>query len=682
VANGNVRDICAGPLYNVMTPENWVALQQRLRKLEEFLGQSTFGGAGTTPPSTTNKFLTEADGATGATGPAGPTGPTGPAGPAGPQGIQGPQGPEGALDPIPEDDKWPMGFVDRTKSDLTFNPTTREVTLAPNDGTYSVYYQGVKHDITESKSLTISNDMGSEYIYLDSAMELKSCEMDDLNYVTQIPVAKIYWNADLADGILSEERHEITMHPVTHEYLHETRGTVAQTIGAITDYTIKPASPTDADVTFAIAETEIWDENLNHISEPLPVGGPYFIIYRQGPEGHWYWKESPVPYLYSTDGGLQYNDYTDGVWSLQDVHPGDFTNYYVACCNMQSDPKFFIICDQQDYPTLAKGIESSATTLDLTDFFTHEFVIIYRVLLKTALTYDNTGPAGPTGPEGPAGPGISNLELLNSDVMVIPSGGSISATISFADHHDYAENVLNQPILEDTFTDSDSTPLASHTPDYNETSGVWIDPSSSFIISGNQCAYNSGGYVYGLIDIGVETYIFEMDVVFNYTSSGGIYFRSNSDTSSNFHVFFNGSNVQVNGTGWSYDAAPFSFVSGTKYHFKIVNSPTEFSIYIDGVLYLQGSTSASATNTYVGFYRTSGTPGDPALDNVIVSQTVTSITTPKIYPSILSLSGETKLTAVIENIVGDESGATRCDLTISNVGSSAATCLTNLMVIG
>jgi len=61
VANVNVREICPGPLYDVMTPENWIALQQRLRKLEEFLGQSTFGGVGATPPSTTNKFITEAD---------------------------------------------------------------------------------------------------------------------------------------------------------------------------------------------------------------------------------------------------------------------------------------------------------------------------------------------------------------------------------------------------------------------------------------------------------------------------------------------------------------------------------------------------------------------------------------------------------------------------------------------
>jgi hypothetical protein len=61
VANANVRQISPGPIDSIMTDVNWVEVQKRLRLLEEFLSQATFGGAGTTPPSPTNKFLTVAD---------------------------------------------------------------------------------------------------------------------------------------------------------------------------------------------------------------------------------------------------------------------------------------------------------------------------------------------------------------------------------------------------------------------------------------------------------------------------------------------------------------------------------------------------------------------------------------------------------------------------------------------
>ena len=52
------------------------------------------------------------------------------------------------------------GFVDRTNSTLSFNDSTRTLTLAPTGSNFTIYYKGKSVIVSATQTVTIANTSG------------------------------------------------------------------------------------------------------------------------------------------------------------------------------------------------------------------------------------------------------------------------------------------------------------------------------------------------------------------------------------------------------------------------------------------------------------------------------------------------------------------------------------------
>jgi hypothetical protein len=269
-------------------------------------------------------------------------------------------------------------------------------TLAPTGSSWSYYRDGIKHTISGSKTVTLSGSppatKGLYFIYIDSTSGTLVADTSGWNLEdTKVPVATIEWdNAMTPKYWLSDERHTVAIDRRFHFEHHFSDGTEVATFPVLSGYSVAPAVPTDANNTFAVAQSVVIDEDLKHVISALPDGdgtSPNYITDYRTAADAWVWVKSIMPYRYTVGGYIQW----DNAGTMTEGSGNKFYVTYLLLANRQGDGAITQIHGQAEYATLAAAQASTFASLAKTKINIAEFVACWQIVWETSAAYTTKG---------------------------------------------------------------------------------------------------------------------------------------------------------------------------------------------------------------------------------------------------------------------------------------------------
>lgn len=311
---------------------------------------------------------------------------------------------------IVSETKEPTGFPNRTDSLVTFDNSTRTLTIAPVGASYEIFYQGTSITKTSPESYSWPDIEGLRLIYFDASGVLTSTQNPDT--ITSVfsgegvAVAAIYWDAVNNVTLRRiEERHSTSLSGSTHSYLHRYFGTAYESGGALSGFSIVAGSPSTAAATqFAVDNTVVADEDIRvAISTGLPQTltpvAQIPIFYLTG-TGVWRKKSADAyPLLYSgtagyvgASGRLPWNQLSGGNWSLAEVGNNNFVLMHYFATTDLVEPIIGVV-GQNTYTSIALA-RAGATTeintiLGLASLLSTEKRALGTVIYQSASVYTN-----------------------------------------------------------------------------------------------------------------------------------------------------------------------------------------------------------------------------------------------------------------------------------------------------
>jgi hypothetical protein len=253
------------------------------------------------------------------------------------------------------------GFVNRTDSTITVNGSG-VVTLAPATTSFTVYTMGTKHVLTNTQTVTVTEDQNITYVYLDSAGVLqKSITAWDLTSGLNIPVAIVFKDGSIY--ALTDERHGHERNKAWHNWAHNN-------IGAMYNSGL---TGTFGNTTLSVTQGVIYDEDLK--ADTGSTRTTCSLWYRNATTGMRLIRGSNYAKAVSVGGILQYDN---GSGTLQDVTNNRYATNWVYATNDPTEPIYCVV-GQGDYSNLTGARNASAPTINLS---TAEWKLIYRVIYQ------------------------------------------------------------------------------------------------------------------------------------------------------------------------------------------------------------------------------------------------------------------------------------------------------------
>jgi hypothetical protein len=294
------------------------------------------------------------------------------------------------------DSQTPTGFVDRTKSLLSFNNTNRTFTITPNTNCY-FWNSGVRFLHTTPQSKQITTATGNHLIYFDQSgniQELTSAFDPRIHTF----IAIVYWNNAVTKGIIFDERHGIAMDPSTHIHLHNSFGLQYWTGLDVSGYTLSTDS--DAAVQIGVSNGIVGDEdikcNITHAASPYnpfeqiltkPANIPVYYL-----TGSNVWvidTETNFFVKNATAGRVYYNQNT-GTWALTEATNGRLVAYWICATNSHLNPIISIMGQRQDSSLLQSQTNNTLASLLLYTFPSLEIRPLYRIIVETENGFSGT----------------------------------------------------------------------------------------------------------------------------------------------------------------------------------------------------------------------------------------------------------------------------------------------------
>lgn len=390
----------------------------------------------------------------------------------------------------------PTGFADRTKSTITFTVAgsgagqTRVFDIAHAvDATFDIYSGGVKYSKTHD-TVSIPDVTGLYYVYYSTAGVL-TCSVVNTAWdikSANVPVATVYWNADLDEGLLGDERHGIQMDGMTHEYLHETKGAayafgLGGTFGA-------------AGATLSISSGEWYDDDIEwKNASPLTQCR---VLYRDA-AGKWKWTAAQNGY-YSLSGAST-PAYDNGSGTLASVGVTKFSHSWVFTTNDPVCP-IYVVMGQAEYNTAALAKAVGPDSLSLGTLPVAEMLLLYRVtwqrdsaVIKSPTTADyrrlSGGPVSNYTPTDHAG--LQHLDAATSGHTGFALTGDIptvDATRSWTTKQTFPTDGTNCPAFEGS---SDDEKPAFSIRNYSPPESYDYDTTLDVVgTGGGRCILHSG----------------------------------------------------------------------------------------------------------------------------------------------------------------------------------------------
>lgn len=297
--------------------------------------------------------------------------------------------------------KEPTGFENTTDSELTFTEGSRQISIAPTGSSFDYYIRGKKYTVSSTDTATITDTDGGWFIYYDG--DTLTASQTPWAFTDQKAfVAYVYWDATNDKMLIkADERHGLTMDWATHQYLHFTRGTVAEKgTGELQDYIERGGGTLDSHAQVGLSGGTIHDEDLsfNVVNSATPTEkyeqklNPILyapVLYRSGASGYWR-RLDPTQFPCAWESGyrLKYNEWTGSTWQLTECSEGYFVNAYVAMSTSEEYP-VMIILGQNQYNDIADASKEDYYDLTTTIPFP-EFYSFYRLIFRTSSDYTNT----------------------------------------------------------------------------------------------------------------------------------------------------------------------------------------------------------------------------------------------------------------------------------------------------
>lgn len=297
--------------------------------------------------------------------------------------------------------KEPTGHADSTKSILSFNESTRTLSISPVTSSFDIWIRGKKITISSTLSKQIPNTSGSYFFTIDGNGVLDYQQTFSVSILTEKAyTAYVYWNAADEKAIsFGEERHGISMDGTTHGYLHSTRGTQLVS-GASIGYVTTGSGSSNMDAQISISDLQLRDEDIRadirHSNSPSAqfeqILSPIAEIptyYRSGS----YWSKATAT-QYPLKQGIsraQYNKNTAGVWSLQDASvDGKFLVSYIFGTTNVSQPVIALL-GQDEYTSVEDAKARAAwSAVSFGDLPAQEMKLLYIVIYETSSAFTNT----------------------------------------------------------------------------------------------------------------------------------------------------------------------------------------------------------------------------------------------------------------------------------------------------
>jgi hypothetical protein len=315
----------------------------------------------------------------------------------------------------------PCGFPNHTDSILSYNPTTRVVSLTPSSTSFSVWVMGKKYTKTTVENATAHDPTpGIYYYYYNHHGVLTGPETSYGDYSLMAPIALVYYR-DTSIYDLYEERHSPLLDPVTHNVLNAQLGAYYESGLGIADYTTPVGSPSgDSDNAFSIASGEYRDEDLIQSVAGVASGGGangYCVTWRDTAYGLFNWSSTTLPFVSAVGGYVYYNNYTGGAWTLTEGATGKFINYWIVfMSSVYSFTQTRLLVGQTLHDDLTSAQAETFAVLQLGSIPLNDLYARYRVTYQLDSGYTTTGKAK-----------IAQVELITSSLVTITGGTSISS---------------------------------------------------------------------------------------------------------------------------------------------------------------------------------------------------------------------------------------------------------------
>lgn len=285
----------------------------------------------------------------------------------------------------------PMGFVDRTKSHIAFNSSTRTLSISPTNSVYTVWCKGIKVNYVSEESVQIPDQTGLYYIFFESSGNLQY-QLDFFDWANHVPVAYVYWNSlDSSLVYLGDERHGIVLDWQTHEYLHRTRGASLANGFDISGFTTTGDGSLDSHAQFSLSNGTFFDEDLQvditHSENPAPDTWQQFLVgpckpallYRQASS----WKiDTPSSFALKFGTALPvYNTQVSGSWTTVDSSSNKYLITFLIATNNLIYPVIGIV-GQGVYSNSSEALSIEFRDIDLTGFPSREFRPLFKLVYQ------------------------------------------------------------------------------------------------------------------------------------------------------------------------------------------------------------------------------------------------------------------------------------------------------------
>lgn len=272
--------------------------------------------------------------------------------------------------------KFPRGFVDRTKSTLSYTAGTRTLEFTPAADNIT-YVNGFKLNTLTTQSVVHANTIGIHYFVLGSD-GIITTSMTPWDLFTDQPVAMVYWNG--ITGWMADERHG-GMQAQVHSYLHNTVG-ARWASGLQVQGTVTPSgAPTlDSQSQVNITAGRFYDEDIRNDIDAL---SNIPMLYFDG-TGAWA-RATPTAWPF-TVGANNRPHYQNPAGGLLQASNNRYVVYWLFATNFDG-LELVSIPHPAQFTTEALAQASAISDLALGTLPTPEMVALGRMIVETRDTY-------------------------------------------------------------------------------------------------------------------------------------------------------------------------------------------------------------------------------------------------------------------------------------------------------
>jgi hypothetical protein len=296
-----------------------------------------------------------------------------------------------------EDIEQPVGLKDPTQVALSIDDSLRTLTVAPTGASFVCFVKGKKITISSSLQSTWPNTPGLHFFYIDQTGSLITTTTFTDTIITEYSfVSMVYWDDVAAKHIIfANEKHGMKMSPITHAYLHRTRGAAFDSGGKLVNFVVDGGGSSDTHAQFTSNLGVIWDEDIR-ISYSAQAQIPVF--YKSGASGLWKRKEAnSFPLIISGEEGytgasglIPYNNFNGSSWVLSEASNNKFVLVHIFATN---DIEFPVIAiqGQVEYNNKTTARRGALTEIrELSGLPVYEFCPLGSVIYQTSNSYTNT----------------------------------------------------------------------------------------------------------------------------------------------------------------------------------------------------------------------------------------------------------------------------------------------------